>query len=77
MHEGYIIISESCKVTQNCLAERYYVHYIRNMVCLAVYSQIIRKQYNIFSQFVRGMCTAMIREKASFRSANQESAKIN
>jgi hypothetical protein len=45
---------------------------------LAVYSQILRKQCDIFSrQFVTGMCSAMTGEKASFRSANQESAKIN
>jgi hypothetical protein len=77
MHQGYIIISEKLQSYAKLLG-RAILCSLRNMACLAVYSQILRKQYNIFSrQFVTGMCAAMTREKASFRSANQGSAKIN
>ena len=76
MHEGYIIISEKLQCYAKLLG-RATLCSLRNMACLAVYSQILRNQYNIFSQFVTGMCTAMTGEKSSFRCANQESAKIN
>jgi hypothetical protein len=77
MHEGYIIIRREKLQSYAKLLGRAILCSLRNMACLAVYSQILRKQYNIFSQFITGMRTAMPREKASFCCANQESAKIN
>jgi hypothetical protein len=73
MHEGYITISEKLQSYAKLLG-RAILCSLRNMACLAVYSQILRKQYNIFYQFIT---VAMPREKASFLCANQESAKIN
>jgi hypothetical protein len=48
------------------------------LLCVTILCSLRNKAYfNLFSQYVTGIRTAMTGEKASFRCANQESAKIN